>query len=77
MTSDDIPELSNADVMAFGARHGVEAFVAPDEDGVPRVWVDEDAMRKLADHSPLGPVAAHAVVDQILTACREGRVWNG
>ena len=77
MSSDDMPELSIDDVTAFGVRHGVESFVAPDEDGIPRVWVDEDALRKLADGSPLGPVAAHAVVDQILTATREGRVWNG
>lgn len=70
-------ELSNEDVIAFGVRHGVEAFVAPDEDGISRVFVDEDALRKLADRAPMGPVAAHAAVDQILTACREGRVWNG
>jgi hypothetical protein len=70
-------EISNEDLIEFGVRHGVEAFVAPDEDGIPRVWVDEDGLRKLADASPLGPVAAHAVVDQILTACREGSVWNG
>lgn len=77
MTRDDIPDLSNADVIAFGARHGVEALVAPDEDGIPRVWVDEDALRTLADNSPFGPVAGNAIADQILTACREGRVWNG
>ncbi|MEU8688835.1 hypothetical protein [Streptomyces sp. NPDC048665] len=77
MTNDNAPELTNDDILAFGTRHGVEAYVAPDEDGIPRVWVDEEAMRKLADNSPMGPVAAHAVVDQLLTACREGRVWNG
>jgi hypothetical protein len=77
MTTDDTPELSNADILAFGVRHGVEAFVAPDDDGIPRVWVDEDALRKLADGSPFGPVAGNAIVDQILAACREGSVWNG
>src|SRR5437868_13340244 len=41
MTNADIPDVSNGDVIAFGARHGVEALVAPDEDGIPRVWVDE------------------------------------
>lgn len=65
------------EVRAHTVHRGVESFVAPDEDGVDRLWVDEDAMRRLADRSPMGPVAANAVVDQILAACREGRVWNG
>ncbi|MCW2899180.1 MAG: hypothetical protein JWO67_1445 [Streptosporangiaceae bacterium] len=68
------PELSNADIMAFAAEHDIDGHVAPDQNGTPQVWIDEASLRKLADTAPIGSVAAHALVDQILAATREGSV---
>ncbi|GAA4999612.1 hypothetical protein [Streptomyces siamensis] len=67
MTSD----LTDADVKAICAELGIETKTITDTFGRTRAVVDEAGMRKLADHAPIGAVAAHAKVDQMFAAVRD------
>ena len=64
-------DLTDADVKALCAELGIETKTITDTFGRTHVVVDEVGMRKLADHAPIGAVAAHAKVDQMFAAIRD------
>ncbi|MEV6546400.1 hypothetical protein [Streptomyces sp. NPDC051665] len=64
-------DLTDADVKALCARLDIETKTITDTFGRTHVVVDEAGMRKLADHAPIGAVAAHAKVDQMFAAVRD------
>jgi hypothetical protein len=64
-------DLTDADVKALCAELSIETKTITDTFGRTHVVVDEAGMRKLADHAPIGAVAAHAKVDQMMAAVRD------
>lgn len=64
-------DFTDADAKAICAALGVETKTITDTFGRTHVVIDEAGMRKLADHAPIGAVAAHAKVDQMMAAIRD------
>lgn len=64
-------DLTEADVKAIAAKLGIRT--RQHYDPVSGEWltlVDTGGMRRLADASPLGPAAAHAIVNRALQETR-------
>ncbi|WP_042389702.1 hypothetical protein [Streptacidiphilus melanogenes] len=74
--TDTSPEPRYDPVQEVAAAFAIDAGVAPDEDGVLRVHIDETGLRSLADHA-VNPALAHAFADVILAACKVGSVKHG
>ncbi|WP_369394516.1 hypothetical protein AB5J72_48590 [Streptomyces sp. CG1] len=62
--------MNDADRKAFLTRHDIDTITVTDENGATQHLLDEDGMRRLADIVPIGPAAAHALVDRWLATAR-------
>jgi hypothetical protein len=60
-------------VRDVAAAFAIDAAIAPDEDGVLRVHIDETGLRSLADHAT-NPERAHLIADLIMAAVEIGSV---
>lgn len=64
-------DFTDADAKAICAELGIETKTITDTFGRTHTVIDEAGLRKLAEYSPMGSVAAHAKVDQIFAAARD------
>ena len=64
-------DFTDADAKAMCDELGIETKTVTDTFGRTLLVIDEAGLRKLAEHSPMGPVAANARVDQIFAAARD------
>ncbi|KIF69226.1 hypothetical protein HY68_12540 [Streptomyces sp. AcH 505] len=64
-------DLTDADAKAICAQLGIDTKTVTDAFGRTLVLINEAGMRKLADHAPIGPTTAHAMVDQMFAAARD------
>ncbi|MCX4576556.1 hypothetical protein OHB41_25955 [Streptomyces sp. NBC_01571] len=64
-------DFTDVDAKALCDELGVETKTITDTFGRTHLVIDEAGMRKLADHAPIGAVAAHAKVDQMFAAVRD------